>query len=82
MDVDMFMGLLAIIVVLLLIRLVLKKFIQRLPALIPSPSINQEAFISLFQGVGSNLLISGAFARFSIVSLGIAQQEMPRKREG
>ena len=117
MGVNMFMGLLAVIVIVLLIRLALKRFIQRFPVpfsptflspsntrsitellfflvtnretrmrlfitlgvlivfrimvLIPSPGINQEALAAMFQGAHSNSLISGSFARFSIVSLGL-----------
>lgn len=117
MGVNMFMGLLAVIVIVLLVRLVIKRFIRRFPVpfsptflspsntrsitelflflvtnretrmrlfitlgvlivfrimvLIPSPGINQEALAAMFQGAHSNSLISGSFARFSIVSLGL-----------
>ena len=42
MGVDMFMGLLAVIVIVLLIRLVGKQSIQRFPALTLSPNIKRE----------------------------------------
>ena len=115
MRVDMFMGILAVLVVVLLIRLAIKRFIRRFPvfipptflspgkarsikelllflitnretrirlcitlgvlivirilAFIPVPGINQEAFAALFQDTQS--ILSSAFARISIVSLGL-----------